>query len=299
MTFLNRRDFVQHAIGLAATAMAGRGTGAEPVAAAPRRVGPNDRIRVAVVGLNGRGLAHVAGWLGNPNAELVAFCDFDPEAAARATKKFPDMPRQPRFEKDFRRLLEDPSIDVISIATPNHWHALMAIWAMQAGKDVYVEKPCSHNVEEGRVMTQWARKLDRLCQMGAQSRSMPGMRQSIEFIHAGGIGKVRAAHSLCYKRRKSIGLVDTPAPLPDDLDFDLWAGPAPALVPHRQRLHYDWHWNQLTGNGDLGNQNPHEIDKARWGLGKKTLPTRVVSVGGRLGYRDNGDTANSLITLFQ
>lgn len=300
MESLNRRSFVNYALGLAAAAAAGRRAAAEPAGvAAGRPVGPNDKIGVAVIGFNGRGLNHIAGWLNNPGADLVAWSDCDPGAEGRALKKFSTMPRQPRFEKDFRRLLEDPAIDVISIATPNHWHALMAIWAMQAGKDVYVEKPCSHNVDEGRVTTQWARKLGRMCQMGAQSRSMPGMRQAIEFIHAGKIGKVQVAHALCYKRRKSIGLVDTPASLPEGLDFDLWAGPAPAVVPRRQRLHYDWHWNRLTGNGDLGNQNPHEIDKARWGLGKHTLPTQVVSLGGRLGYHDNGDTANSQVTIFR
>ena len=301
MSFTRRR-FAEHALALTATATAtarGRAAGSDPAPARP--LGPNDTIRVAVVGVGpaGRGFNHIAGWLGNPGAELVAVCDCDPEAEGRVAKKIPTHARQPRFETDFRRLLDDDSIDVVSIATPNHWHALMAIWAMQAGKDVYVEKPCSHNVEEGRVTTQWARSLGRLCQMGAQSRSMTGMRQAIEFIHAGSIGAVKVAHALCYKRRKSIGLVDTPAPLPAGLDFDLWAGPAPAVVPHRARLHYDWHWNRLTGNGDLGNQNPHEIDKARWGLGKRTLPTHVVSLGGRLGYHDNGDTANSQITLFR
>lgn len=300
---LTRRDFVERALSLAAAATAADrlSVAAEPAAGLARKAGPNDRLRVAVVGVGpaGRGFSHIGGWLGNPGAELVAICDCDPEAEGRVAKRLEKQPARPRFEKDFRRLLEDDSIDVISIATPNHWHALMAIWAMQAGKDVYVEKPCSHNVEEGRVTTQWARKLGRMCQMGAQSRSMTGMRQAIEFIHSGTIGKVNLAHALCYKRRKSIGLVDTPAPLPPGLDFDLWAGPAPAVVPHRARLHYDWHWNRLTGNGDLGNQNPHELDKARWGLGKQTLPARVVSLGGRLGYHDNGDTANSQITLFQ
>jgi predicted dehydrogenase len=135
--------------------------------------------------------------------------------------------------------------------------------------------------------------------MGAQSRSMTGMRKAIEFIRSGKIGPVRVAHAVCHKRRKSIGRVDTPAPLPAGIDFDLWAGPAPAIVPIRERLHYDWHWNRLTGNGDLGNQNPHELDKARWGLGKTDLPRRVVSLGGRLGYVDNGDTPNSLVTIFQ
>ena len=298
---VTRRGFVESALAMAAAATAGGSAPAAESTSGRRVVGPNDTIRVAVVGVGpkGRGFSHIGGWLGNAGAEIVAVCDCDPETEGRVAPKFAKLPRQPRFEKDFRRLLEDDSIDVVSIATPNHWHALMTVWAMQAGKDVYVEKPCSHNVDEGRVATQWARKLGRICQMGAQSRSMPGMRQAIQFIHSGGIGAVRLAHALCYKRRPSIGLVDTPAPLPAGLDFDLWAGPAPAVVPHRERLHYDWHWNRLTGNGDLGNQNPHELDKARWGLGKHSLPTRVVSLGGRLGYRDNGDTANSQITLFQ
>jgi predicted dehydrogenase len=175
----------------------------------------------------------------------------------------------------------------------------MAVWAMQSGKDVYVEKPCSHNVHEGRVITEWARKLGRMCQMGVQSRSMTGMRQTLEFIQSGKLGKINAAHALCYGQRKSVGLVDTPAPIPDGMDFDLWAGPAPKVVPTRSRLHYDWHWVGVTGNGDLGNQNPHELDKARWGLGKQELPRRVVSTGGRLGYVDNGDVANSQVTIYQ
>ena len=298
---ITRRHFVDAAVGMAAAALARPGVTAESpaTAVAPRPVGPNEKIRVAVVGLSGRGKTHVTEWLANPNAELVAVSDCDPAGLVKRRPELEAMPRQPRFEQDFRRLLDDKSIDVISIATPNHWHALMAVWAMQAGKDVYVEKPCGHTVEEGRVITQWARKLGRICQMGAQSRSMTGMRQAIDFVHGGGIGDVKVAHAICYKRRPSIGLVDTPAPLPPGIDFDLWAGPAEKVVPIRKQLHYDWHWDHRTGNGDLGNQNPHEIDKARWGLGKRDLPRRVVSLGGRLGYVDNGDTANTQVTLFQ
>jgi predicted dehydrogenase len=296
---VSRRDFAETALTLAAGMLAGARPTAAAESTAPRTPGPSDKLRVAVVGVNGRGNAHLGGFLSHPDCELAAVCDCDPNVFARYEKRFAELPRQPELVTDFRRLLDRKDIDIISIATPNHWHALMSIWAMQAGKDVYVEKPCSHNVEEGRVMVDWARKLGRICQMGAQSRSMPGMRETIEFVKSGRIGKVRVAHALCYKRRKSIGLVDTPAPLPPGLDFDLWAGPAPKIVPIRERLHYDWHWNHLTGNGDLGNQNPHEIDKARWGLGKQELPTRVVSVGGRLGYIDNGDVANSQVTLFQ
>ncbi|MEX0670374.1 MAG: Gfo/Idh/MocA family oxidoreductase [Pirellulales bacterium] len=297
---VTRRRFVEGALSLATVAMARRGNSAEvAVATAPTRAaGPNEKIRVAVVGLCGRGKTHVSEWIANPDAELVALADCDPVGLTKRAPELKDLKRQPRCEQDFRRLLDDKSIDVISIATPNHWHAVMSVWAMQAGKDVYVEKPCSHTVEEGRVITQWARKLGRICQMGAQSRSMPGMREAIDFVRSGKIGDVRVAHALCYKRRPSIGLVDTPAPLPPGIDFDLWAGPAPKVVPIRKQLHYDWHWNRVTGNGDLGNQNPHEIDKARWGLGKRDLPRRVVSLGGRLGYVDNGDTANTQVTLF-
>jgi predicted dehydrogenase len=301
---VSRRDFAETALTLAAGVLAGArpaaaGESTTPRAAAFEKKGPNDKLRVAVVGLTGRGGAHVTEFLANPDCELAVVCDCDPNAFARYEKRFADLPRKPETVTDVRRLLDRKDIDVVSIATPNHWHALMTVWAMQAGKDVYVEKPCSHNVEEGRVMVDWARKLGRICQMGAQSRSMPGMRETIDFVKSGRIGTVRVAHALCYKRRPSIGLVDTPAPLPAGLDFDLWAGPAPKVVPIRTKLHYDWHWNHLTGNGDLGNQNPHELDKARWGLGKQELPKRVASVGGRLGYIDNGDVANSQVTLFQ
>jgi predicted dehydrogenase len=295
---LSRRDLLERALATAAASVACLPP-ARVRAEKPAAVGPNDRLRVAVVGANGRGGYHIGGWLANPETELVAVCDCDPGVAAKQEKRFAQLPRKPAFEQDIRRLLDRQDIDIISIASPNHWHALMTIWAMQAGKDVYVEKPCSHNVLEGRVMVNWARKLGRLCQMGAQSRSMPGMRQAVEFVTSGKIGAVKLAHALCYKRRPSIGLVDTPAPLPRGLDFDLWAGPAPAEVPIRKKLHYDWHWDRRTGNGDLGNQNPHELDKARWGLGKQELPKRVVSLGGRLGYVDNGDVANSQVTIYQ
>ena len=296
---IHRRDFVEYSLSLAAAALAGGTVRAAAQPAAPT-AGPNDRLRVAVVGVNSRGKNHVAAWLAQPDAEVTAICDCDPGAFVRLCEKgFEGGRRVPEFTTNFRRLLDRKDLDVVSIATPNHWHALMAIWAMQAGKDVYLEKPCSYTVEEGRVITQWARKLGRICQMGAQSRSMTGMRQTIDFVKSGKVGPVKVAHALCYKRRKSIGLVDKPAPIPPGMNFDLWAGPAPAVVPVREKLHYDWHWDHLTGNGDLGNQNPHELDKGRWGLGKQSLPQRVVSLGGRLGYVDNGDVANSQITLYQ
>ena len=292
-----RRDFVEQALALAGVALTG--TAARAADASANAPAPSQKLRVAVVGTNGRGGSHIREWIVSPNAELVAICDCDPAAYDMHGKTFAKFGRKPEYVKDIRALLDRKDIDAVSIATPNHWHALMAVWAMQAGKDVYVEKPCSHNVEEGRVITQWARKLGRMCQMGVQSRSMSGTRQMMEFVKSGKIGTIKAAHAICFRLRDSIGLVDTPAPIPPGLDFDLWAGPAPKEIPVRKRLHYDWHWNHVTGNGDLGNQNPHELDKCRWAIGKQELPKRVVSLGGRLGYVDNGDVANSQVTIFQ
>lgn len=300
--YVSRRGFVERAILAASVALASAPASKQANALEPapvRRVGPNDKIRVATIGVNGQGGAHLSEWLKLPEVEVAAICDCDPAAYYKVIGKFKDAGLQPAYVQDVRKLLEDQSIDAVSIATPNHWHALMSVWAMQAGKDVYIEKPCSHNVREGRVMTQWARKLGRICQMGVQSRSMTGMRATLDFVKSGKIGKISAAKAICFRRRGSIGLVDTPAPIPDGLDFDLWCGPAPKVVPIRKRFHYDWHWVRSTGNGDLGNQNPHELDKARWGLGKQELPKRVLSIGGRLGYIDNGDVANSQVTFYQ
>ena len=299
----SRRDFLEQA--LAATGVALAGLPSAPTAAAaesqPQAASRSgDKVRMAVIGVNGQGRGHVAELKQVADVDLVAICDCDPSAYVRlCEQQFKNEQRPPEYVQDVRRLFDRRDIDAVTIATPNHWHALMAVWAMQSGKDVYVEKPCSHNVEEGRVITQWARKLGRMCQMGVQSRSMSGMRQTLDFVKSGKLGAVKAARAVCYRQRNSIGLVDTPAPIPPGLNFDLWAGPAPADVPTRKKLHYDWHWTHLTGNGDLGNQNPHELDKARWGLGKQELPRRVVSLGGRLGYIDNGDVANCQVTIYQ
>jgi predicted dehydrogenase len=186
----------------------------------------------------------------------------------------------------------------VSIATPNHWHALMAIWALQNGKHVYVEKPVSHNVSEGRRIVEAARKYRRLCQTGTQSRSNLGMREAIAFLHAGKIGKVSLARGLCYKLRPSIGKVTGEQPIPKSINYDLWCGPAPKKPLMRQKLHYDWHWVWDYGNGDLGNQGIHEMDKARWGLNKHELPRSAVSLGGRFGYVDDGETANTQVCVF-
>jgi len=303
MRFLNRRKFlVESALGVAG--VAGAGILGNPIVVAAEKAAKkgdaNDALHVAVVGVNGRGMSHVSGFLQkNTNTVITHICDADSAVIGKAMSAVEKAQGQaPKYEQDFRKLLEDKSIDIISIATPNHWHALMAIWAIQAGKHVYVEKPVSHNVSEGRRIVEAARKYNRICQYGAQSRSNPGMREALDFIHAGKVGKIKIARGLCYKPRGSIGKVNGPQPTPKTCDYDLWCGPAPMTPLMRKNLHYDWHWVWATGNGDLGNQGIHEMDKARWGLGKNELPKSVVSVGGRFGYVDDGETANTQICVF-
>lgn len=194
-----------------------------------------------------------------------------------------------------RRLIESKNIDAVSIATPNHWHSLAAIWAIQAGKDVYVEKPVSHNVWEGRKLVEAARKYKKIVQTGTQSRSSFAIREAVEWVRKGNLGKILVARGLCYKPRRSIGKVSGPQPVPEGLDYDLWCGPALKLPIMRKNLHYDWHWDFNTGNGDLGNQGIHQMDIARWFLGEKELSPRVMSIGGRLGYVDDGNTPNTQI----
>jgi len=295
---ISRRRFLEDSAALLAvsalpvTAAAGQ-TGSR------RRVGPNDTIRVGCIGVKGQGFGHVNAYAGMNDAVVAAVCDCDTQWFDRAVKAVESKGKPaPKTYQDIRKLLEDPEIDVVSIATPNHWHALAAIWAMQAGKDVYVEKPISHNVSEGRRIVQVARKLGRICQCGTQSRASAGLQEAMAFLHDGGIGKVRLARGLCYKTRGSIGKVDGPQTPPPTVDYDLWLGPAPRKPVLRKQFHYDWHWFWDYGNGDIGNQGIHEMDKARWGLGKQTLPASVVALGGRFGYVDDGETPNTMVAVF-
>jgi predicted dehydrogenase len=236
---------------------------------------------------------HVDGFRKVPGARVVAICDADSNVIGRATNEVEKATAtKPKFYQDIRKLLEDPEIDVVSIATPNHWHALATIWACQAGKDVYVEKPASHNVAEGRRMVEAAEKYERIVQVGTQCRSHKGIQEAMEFLHSGKLGKVYMAKGLCYKPRGSIGhKPDSDAPA--GLDYDLWCGPAEKRPYNENRLHYNWHWMWNTGNGDLGNQGVHQMDLARWGLEKNEFPKEVSSTGGRLGYKDDGETPNT------
>lgn len=262
---------------------------------------PNETLRVAVLGVNGRGRSHIDGFLGVKNCEVAAICD--PDESVGYLKGVENVHKKtgkkPTYYQDLRRVMDDDSIDIVSIATPNHWHSLAAIWALQAGKNVYVEKPVSHNIQEGRVMVDVARKEGRLCQAGTQIRSNPGVIEGIKFLHEGGLGKLKVARALCYKRRNSIGHVGS-TPVPKGVDYNVWLGPAPLRddVP-RQSLHYDWHWQWDYGNGDLGNQGIHQMDVARWGIGANTLADSVITFGGRFGYVDDGQTPNTEMSIME
>jgi predicted dehydrogenase len=299
---LNRRDFLRDTAALAAALAGARGLAAPADGTeAPRknRGDANDRLHVAILGVHGRGKDHIEGIAGKHQCIVTTICDVDESVIGPAMHMVEQQQgRTPKYERDLRKVLDDKSIDCITIATPNHWHALAALWAMQAGKDVYVEKPVSHNVSEGRRLVEAARKYRRICQAGTQSRSNTGIRAAIEFVQAGKLGKIQVARGLCYKTRNSIGKTSGDQPIPKTIDYDLWTGPAPLKPLHRQRLHYDWHWIWDYGNGDLGNQGIHQMDVARWALGKHELARSVISVGGRFGYVDDGETANTQICVF-
>ena len=263
--------------------------------------GANSDIRVATVGFNGRGNDHIKGLGETKGVRYTALCDADENVLKSGVDRLSKKGGQIEGFQDIRKLLEFKNLDAVTIATPNHWHSLAAIWAIQAGKDVYVEKPVSHNVWEGRKVVEAARAHGKICQTGTQSRSNTGMRECIDYIHSGALGKVTLVRSLCYKRRPSIGKVDGPQPVPPGVDLDLWCGPAPKdnepLM--RKKFHYDWHWIWNTGCGDLGNQGIHQMDIGRWALGVDHLSPRVWSLGRRFGYIDDGQTPNTQIVFHE
>jgi predicted dehydrogenase len=260
--------------------------------------GANEAIRVAVVGFGGRGGSHIDAFSKMEGVRLVALCDCDQNILDNHAKALGKRNIEVKTFTDVRKLLADKEIDVVSTATPNHWHALVTVWSCQAGKDVYVEKPVSHNVFEGRQAVEASRKYKRIVQAGTQSRSSGNFPEAWAWLKEGNLGKIKIARGLCYKPRQSIGKVDGPQPIPKNIDYDLWCGPALKLPLMRKKLHYDWHWVWNTGSGDMGNQGIHEMDKARWALGKTELPTSFFSIGGRLGYVDDGETANTQMCVY-
>jgi predicted dehydrogenase len=268
------------------------------VAARRASSSPTDKVRIACVGLRGRGKDHINGFTKLQNAELVALCDVDESVLNKSAAKVEELTKKrPATYSDLRKLLEDKSIDAISIATPNHSHTLQTIWACQAGKDVYVEKPCAHNMFEAKQIVAAARKYDRIVQQGSQSRSSVALQEAVLKMRDGLIGEVYMARGLCFKWRDTIG--HTPEePVPAGVDYDLWLGPAPKHAFTKNRFHYNWHWFWDYGNGDLGNQGIHELDIARWGLGV-TYPTKVSAIGGHFMFDDDQETPNTIMANYE
>ena len=295
MSRSNRRDFLKRAAAgsLAATFVIS-GT-----KASGRVLGANDRVRIAVAGINGRGQEHLAAYCGlKDKVEIVYLVDPDSRLHGPRSKSVQDRAGNlPKCVLDLRKVLDDKTLDVVSIASPNHWHSLLGIWSCQAGKDVYVEKPCSHNVFEGRKLVEAARKYDRIVQHGTQSRSDENWMRTVAAVRGGKYGKLLVAYGYASKPRPTIGFKQPKEP-PKELDFDLWLGPAPQQPYHENIVHYNWHWFWDFGNGEIGNQGVHQMDIARWAMPDGAVPKSVISLGGRFGYKDQGQTPNTQLTIF-
>jgi predicted dehydrogenase len=292
---MGRRRF----LGRSAAALAGAGLAATwglPLRA--RSLGSNEAVRIAVAGVRLRGTELADAFRAVPGVRVVAVCDPDRDLVAAAADKARYLGEAVTTCADFRRLLDDKGIDAVAIATPNHWHALMTVWACQARKDVYVEKPVSHTIREGRTMVEAARKYERIVQAGTQNRSDTGLREAVRYLEEGRLGKILLARGFDRPQRTGIGKVDGPQPVPASVDYDLFQGPAALLPLRRRRLHYDWHFFWATGDGDCGNRGIHTLDHVRWAIGARRPPARVVTIGGRFGWDDDGETPNMQVTYF-
>jgi predicted dehydrogenase len=307
----NRRQFLGSAIGAA-------GLVALPTWAKP--IGANEEVRVAVIGFNGRGKGHISSLNAIKGVRIVALCDVDDKVMAKQVADFAKKNITVKQYKDYRECLADKDIDAVTIATPNHSHTLIALSALAAGKHVYVEKPVCHNPTEGRKLVDAAAVVaarGQILQHGMQRRSSPGWAEAMEFVKSGQIGATKLSRGINYKARKSIGKVAAPTQ-PDangriagtfrdtggkpqivDVDYKLWSAPRPVAPMGREQFHYDWHWQWAYGNGDIGNQGPHQLDVARWAIGNPSvLPKRVMSFGNRWGYQDDGQTANNQMAFY-
>jgi predicted dehydrogenase len=298
-----RREFIKKsALGAAGIAIGGMGLSARTYNSIP---GANERVTVAVIGIRGQGGGHVRTYCRmkeTNNVRLKTICDVDEQYFAPKSKEvFDSTGEKPVTEWDMRKVFEDKEIDAVSFGTPNHWHALGTIWACQAGKNVYVEKPASYGVWEGRKMVEAARKYNVRVQTGTQNRSIRTVREAIKFLHDGGIGEVYMAKGLCFKPRDSFGISPDSEP-PASFHYDMWLGPAPWRPYNEKRGHYNWHWHWDTGGGDTANQGPHQFDIARWGLNKNEHPVTIYSMGGLFGIDPrecSQETPNTQTSLFE
>ena len=276
---LSRRTFIRNSAG------ATIGFAVAPMIIPSTAFGANDRIRAAVLGVNGRGKSHIKGLMDQENVQVAVLCDPDTNVSGERAKEFEETyGKKVKTEQDLRRVFDDKDIDVVTIAMPNHWHALATIWACQAGKDVYVEKPGAHNIFEGRKMVEAAHKYDRIVQHGVQLRSSVAIQEAIQHLRDGLIGNVYMARGLVFRWRPDIGNHPN-EPVPTGLDYDLWTGPAQMRPFTRNLVHYNWHWQWDYGNGDVGNQGIHETDLCMWGL-DVGLPEKITSMGGKFLWDD-------------
>ena len=284
MKTIARRSFLKKSLALGTAAV---------VASSWRVLGANDDIRVAVVGFRSQGRVHLRNYLKMSGVRLVALCDVDQEILDREVSRCEKAGHKVDAYRDIRKLLERKDLDAVSLVTPNHWHALGTVWACQAGKDVCVEKPVSHNIWEGRKMVQAGRKYGRMVQADLDERSRRHNDEAFDYLHSGALGKILVVRGFCYKLRPGIGKTKGQGHIPETVDYDLWCGPATKGPIDRSELHYDWHWVWDTGCGELGNNGAHQLDDIRWMLREQGMPRRVMSLGGRFGVDDAGETPNS------
>jgi predicted dehydrogenase len=294
-----------------------------PTIVPSRAFGAADRVNLAIIGVHGQGGSHLNGFPGLQDVRLHAIADVDGNVlAARGKEVTTKLGYAPKLLNDMRRVFDDPDVDAVTFAIPNHWHALAAIWAVQAGKHVYVEKPASHSIWEGRQMVNASRKYNRLIQVGFQNRSRRNTTAAIKLLHAGGLGTVKFARGLCHKSRPDIGLYPDGPMQPNEkvmltvgnpnndgpytadylsrVNYEMWQGPRELRPFNRNRFHYNWHWQWEYGNGDTGNQGPHQLDVGRWGLNKHDYPVKVRSMGGLYGSgRTAQTTPDTQTSLFE
>ncbi len=287
---ISRRKFIKNTAGAAAILSI-------PTIIPASAFGSNDKVQVAVLGVNGRGKDHIKGFQRNENAQVVCLCDPDMNVLSERSAEFQkEYSRKVKLEQDLRKVFENKKIDAVSIATPNHWHTLAAIWAMEAGKDVYVEKPGSHTVHEGRMLIETAKKHNRVFQHGVQLRSSVAIQEAIKHLRDGLIGDVYMARGLVFKWRPDIGDKGTEA-VPEGLDYELWTGPAEMRPFSRNYVHYNWHWHWNYGDGDVGNQGIHETDLCMWGL-NVGLPEKITAMGGKFLWDDSKETPEVLTSNY-
>jgi len=292
-TTISRREF------LARGAKTAAGTALASAVVSNTVLGANDRINIAVIGIRSRGKEHYKEWTTIPNVRVKTLCDVDENLFTDRVKEVEELQgAKPGTEYDLRRVFDDKDIDAVSIASTEHWRALTTIWACQAGKHAYVEKPTSHNIWEGNKMVEAATKYNRIVSAGMQNRSLKSVRAAIQFLHEGGLGDIYMAKGVCFKPRDSIGR-KADSPVPEGVHYDMWLGPAPWRTFNPNRFHYNWHWFWDYGCGEIGNQGPHQMDIARWGMNKNGHPKKIFSTGGYFAFDSDQETPNTQIATFE